>query len=569
MTLAPIALFTYNRPWHTEKVLEALMLNNLADKSNLYIFCDGPKKDVTTEELKKIDEVRLVVRKKNWCKKVQIIEKNDNIGLSQSVINGVSEIVKKHGKIVVLEDDIVTSKHFLQYMNDGLEMYKNEEKVYGVSGYSFPSSKKINKKTFFLPIMSSWGYGTWIDKWSKINFNGSELLNIVEKSGFNNQINFGRLNYYQMLLDQVSGKIDSWAVRFYVSMFLDKGVFLYPNTSLLQNIGLDGSGVHSKKGDSKIYNDSFQRNVSIKVVEKDVRLNPKIIESIKSGGLNMQDEWKKKTKNRLKKIVAPELIQLVKRKSKFYKNKEEQKFINLPRYIKSEVKLLGKNITVPDNASYLFMRKEIFDDHIYKFQTSKKDPYIIDAGANIGLATIYLKLLYPSSKIVAFEPDSNIFKILENNIKVFNLKGVDLIKKGLWNEDTTLTFQPEGADGGLIQDLDKGTSSSENIEVVSLKPYLNQTVNFLKLDIEGAETKVLKDIEPKLSNVDKIFVEYHSFVGQPQTLNIVVDILTKAKFRLYMSIPGDNSIKSPLMGLRNYNNMDFQLNIFGFKEDKN
>ncbi|MBB05374.1 MAG: FkbM family methyltransferase [Pseudooceanicola sp.] len=212
------------------------------------------------------------------------------------------------------------------------------------------------------------------------------------------------------------------------------------------------------------------------------------------------------------------------------------------------------------------MQKEIFEQHIYKFKTKKNEPYIIDGGANIGLATIYLKLLYPSSNILAFEPDAEIFNILKKNIESYALKSVELIQKGIWKEDTTIQFKSEGADAGLIASLDKTVAATNSISVLSLKPYLNRTVDFLKLDIEGAETEVLKDIENDLGKVERIFVEYHSFVGQPQTLNVIIDILTKAKFRIYMSIPGNNSLNSPLMGLGSYCNMDFQLNIFGYKE---
>lgn len=568
MALAPVVLFTYNRPWHTEQTLNALMRNVLADKSTLYIYCDGPKKDTSKKELNNINEVRSIVRKNDWCKEVIIFEKDDNLGLANSVIGGVTEIIEKHGKVIVIEDDIITGKHFLEFMNSGLECYKDNDRVYGISGYCFPASKRIKESTFFLPIMSSWGYGTWVDRWSKINFSGEELINAVNERGIQSNINFGRLNYYRMLKDQVSGKINSWAVRFYVSMFLDNGVFLYPNTSLLHNIGLDGSGVHCNEEDSKIYGDSFHKDIKIEVNKKSIRLNPKNVELFKNSELNMTENWGKRIKKRIKKTVAPELIQFVKRKTS-YKSRREQEFNNLPRYTKTNYQLKGKEIVVADNASFLFMHKEIFEDHIYKFYTSKKEPYIIDGGANIGLATIYLKLLYPFSKIVAFEPDSYIFEMLKTNIHAFDLKSVELINKGLWTKNTTLSFQSEGADGGLIADIDKKAVGTQTIEVVSLKPYLNKTVDFLKLDIEGSETYVLKDIEKQLVNVNRIFVEYHSFVGQPQTLNIIVNILTNANFRLYMSIPGDNSIKSPLLGLRNYNNMDFQLNIFGFKEDLN
>ena len=566
MTLAPIILFTYNRPWHTEQTLNALMQNEFADKSTLYIYCDGIKKNAYKEDIESIKEVRNIVRKSNWCKEVIIFERDENLGLANSIIRGVTEILKKHGKIIVLEDDMITGKHFLEFMNNGLECYKDEDKVYGISGYCFPSSKIIKDDTFFLPIMSSWGYGTWAKSWAKINFNGQKLLNEVHSRGIESKINFGRLNYYQMLKDQVSGKIDSWAVRFYVSMFLDNGVFLYPNKSLLQNIGLDGTGIHCNAEDSKIYNDSFQKDINIEVAKKDVSLNPKNVELIKNNCLNIRATWRERTKKGIKKIVAPELIQLVKRKTGFKKSIREQKFAQLPRYTKTSFLIEGKEIIVADNASFIFMYKEIFEDHIYKFRTSKKEPYIIDGGANIGLATIYLKKLYPFSKIVAFEPDSYIFEMLKTNINAFNFKDVELVQKGLWSKNTTLSFQSEGADGGLITDVDKMALPTDSIEVVSLKPYLNKTVDFLKLDIEGSETTVLQDIEKLLLNVDRIFVEYHSFVGQPQTLNKVINILHNASFRLYISSPGLSN-KVPFINLNVYNNMDMQLNIYGLKEN--
>ncbi len=271
-------------------------------------------------------------------------------------------------------------------------------------------------------------------------------------------------------------------------------------------------------------------------------------------------------KRNLSQLIAPEIIQLIKRKTNLLK-KEKTKVLEIPRYTKTTVQLEGRQIHIPDIASFRFMYKEIFEQEIYKFKTSSHEPYIIDGGANIGLATIYFKKLYPSSKIVSFEPDPEIFKALKHNIETFDFRQIDLIQKGLWNANTKLFFKSEGADAGLIAEIDKNNSSAESeIEVVSLKPYLQQPVDFLKLDIEGAETVVLKDIQDELSNIERIFVEYHSFVGQPQTLNEIIDILTKAKFRLYMSIPGNNSLNSPLMCLGNYNNMDFQLNIFGYKE---
>jgi FkbM family methyltransferase len=368
-----------------------------------------------------------------------------------------------------------------------------------------------------------------------------------------------------MLQDQVLGKNDSWAVRFYVSMYLNNGVFLYPNLSLLKNIGFDGSGVHCQFDSSKIHEGSFDNNMEIPVKREKVLVKRKI-----SQNFTVENKITEKNIHRLgrkiRRLIAPEIIQLIKRKTNFLK-KEKTKVLEIPRYTKTFVQLDGRKIHIPDIASFRFMYKEIFEQEIYKFKTSILEPYIIDGGANIGLATIYFKKLYPSSKIVSFEPDPEIFKTLKHNIEVFDFRQIELIRKGLWNANTKLSFKSEGADAGLIAEIDRNNSALESeIEVVSLKPYLQQPVDFLKLDIEGAETVVLKDIQDDLGNIERIFVEYHSFISQSQTLNEIIEILTKAKFRLHISSPGLASI-SPFMNLDVYNNMDMQLNIYGYKEN--
>ena len=273
-------------------------------------------------------------------------------------------------------------------------------------------------------------------------------------------------------------------------------------------------------------------------------------------------------------MIAPELKAYIKRKLNLKTSKSVSEFDRLklvPRYVKTSAIIHGKELQIPDSASFLFMYDEIFKTEIYKFKTKNKSPYIIDGGANIGLASIYFKQLYPSAEIVAFEPDPFIFDILEANIKSHGLDDVKLINKGLWNENTSLKFQSEGADAGILETYNKSNdkANSKSVPMTSLRPYIKSKVDLLKLDIEGAETVVLKDIAEDLDKVDRIFVEYHSFVGQQQTLNELINILTEAKFRIYMSIPGNDALKSPFMGLNNYNNMDFQLNIFGFKQDCN
>lgn len=563
--LAPVVLFVYNRPWHTRQTLEALKQNELANDSRLYIFSDGPKEYSNDEELIKIKEVRDLIREEKWCGEVEIIERNENIGLANSVISGVSGVIEKHGRVIVLEDDIVTGKYFLKFMNDGLKAYESEKKVYGISGYQFSSSTPIKQTTYFLPIMSSWGYATWANRWSEINFNGKELLELVNSKDLEEKLDFGSLYFFQMLKDQVAGKNSSWAVRFYVSMFLKGGLFLYPNKSLLHNIGFDGTGVHSGSSPSLHYKKENSLDKFLKVKKKQVCLNDELVRNTKNGMVEKSFNNRIGIKKTLKKVLPPELIQFVRRKFRTQNSHTLKKEL-IPRYTKTVMQIKGKELVVPDLASFNFMKKEIFDTEIYKFITSNPNPYIIDCGANIGLSIIYLKSLYPDSKIVAFEPDPEIFQILKENVKKFSFSGVELIQKALWDKEKDIQFCAEGADGGLLLDVHGGKEVTNTVKAISLNSYLNEPVAFLKLDIEGAETTVLKDIQGKLINIERIFVEYHSFVGQRQTLNEIIDILTKANFRLHISSPGLTS-STPFIHLNIYNNMDMQLNIYGIKEE--
>jgi FkbM family methyltransferase len=171
--------------------------------------------------------------------------------------------------------------------------------------------------------------------------------------------------------------------------------------------------------------------------------------------------------------------------------------------------------------------------------------------------------LYPNSKIIGFEPDDKVFKALEQNIKSFNLSDVELIKKACWNEETTLKFYSEGADGGRVaKDFDK--EQIIEVQTIGLRKFLDKKVDFLKIDIEGAEVEVLHDISDLLVNVEKIFVEYHSFVEKEQMLPEIFATLKGAGFRLHVSSPGLISL-SPFLKLNTYADMDNQLNIYGFR----
>lgn len=217
-----------------------------------------------------------------------------------------------------------------------------------------------------------------------------------------------------------------------------------------------------------------------------------------------------------------------------------------------------------DSASFLFIYQEVFGRCIYKFKTNNKKPYIIDCGANIGLSVCFFKKFYPDCEILAFEPDPSIFKVLEKNVNSLKMSKVTLINKALWDKETLLDFSSDGADGGRIEFLKDNDSNFFKIPTISLSQYLNRSVDFLKIDIEGAELVVLKDIEHLLENVNKIFIEYHSFKNEQQRLNEILEILTNNKFRYYIEHIGVSS-EHPFENIITDYGMDNQLNIFAYK----
>jgi GT2 family glycosyltransferase len=246
--LAPIVLFVYNRPWHTKQTLDALMQNELADQSVLYIFADGAKENATDDQLNKIKEVRQVIRARKWCKEVHIIESDLNKGLANSVISGVTKIVNEYEKIIVLEDDLITSKKFLCYMNEALSLFYNYEKVMQVTGFFFPINIRHTNSAFFITFISSWGWGTWKRAWQYFDPNAFGYEELKKNKVLSKRFNLnGAFPYTDMIQDQMDFKsVDSWAIRWWWTVFQKEGVTLFPDKTFIENIGYGIEGTHTK-----------------------------------------------------------------------------------------------------------------------------------------------------------------------------------------------------------------------------------------------------------------------------------------------------------------------------------
>jgi hypothetical protein len=241
MKSAPVALFVYNRLPHARKSVRALQENALAKESELIVFSDGPRSDA---DIAAVLSVREYIKTVSGFKNVSLIEREKNLGLARSIITGVSEVVDRYRRAIILEDDLVSSPFFLGYMNEALGRYEEEEKVISIHGYVYPVRARL-PETFFLKGADCWGWATWKRGWDLFEPDGEKLLAGIRNGRLEKEFDFdGAYPYTKMLEDQTRGINDSWAVRWYASAFLRDKLTLYPGRSLIKNIGTDATGTH-------------------------------------------------------------------------------------------------------------------------------------------------------------------------------------------------------------------------------------------------------------------------------------------------------------------------------------
>ena len=269
MSLAPIILFVYNRPAHTKQTVESLKNNLLVKESDLFVFSDGPKNNL---DEKLVKEVRKYIKGINGFRQINIFEKNENKGLANSIINGVTQVLNEFKKSIVIEDDLVSSPFFVKYMNEALNFYQNENKIFSISGYSYPIDipVKYNNDIYLLPRASSWGWGTWLNRWEKVDWAIKDYSKFVSNIGMQKIFNEGGEDLTPMLKKQILGMIDSWAVRWSYAHFKNNAYCLYPRKSLIRNIGADKSGTHTSRTNKydvelgKLYSEiNFIKNISL------------------------------------------------------------------------------------------------------------------------------------------------------------------------------------------------------------------------------------------------------------------------------------------------------------------
>lgn len=279
MNLAPIVLFTYNRPEHTKKTIEALKRNLLSKHSELFVFSDNHKQNATIEEVRLVNQVREYIRTIDGFKSIHISEALNNNGLANSVINGVTKVINQYGKVIVLEDDLIISEFFLNYMNECLEVFAENKNIWSISGYTPPIKfKNYNEDLYIVKRGCSWGWGTWKDRWESIYWEDEFYNNLLNNKKLKKQFNNTGYDMTYMLELQKEGKIDSWAIRWCYNQFVQSKYTVYPRRSFVRNIGTDNSGTHSSN--SERFNvDMIQHNDII--INKHIEYDSKTVKSFR------------------------------------------------------------------------------------------------------------------------------------------------------------------------------------------------------------------------------------------------------------------------------------------------
>lgn len=276
---APIVIFVYNRLDHTQQTIEALANNTLAQESCVFIYSDAAK---TEKGIDKVNDVRRYIdslANQSLFKAVTIIKAEKNRGLANSVIHGVTETINNYGKVIVVEDDLVTTPDFLTYMNKALEFYEKDQTIWSISGYSF--SMKIPKSyrhdIFYSYRASSWGYATWADRWNTVDWDVKDYDDFKINKQKRKQMNRGGLDMAKMLDDQMAGRVDSWAIRWCYEQSKQNKYTVYPVYSRVKNIGLDGSGTHSKSSKRNVKWNSLLNSSDNEVIFENLSIDRRII----------------------------------------------------------------------------------------------------------------------------------------------------------------------------------------------------------------------------------------------------------------------------------------------------
>ncbi|MFM5089837.1 hypothetical protein ACEUBY_09920 [Aeromonas caviae] len=295
---SPVVLFVFARPDHTQKTVDALLANPEACNTDLIVYADAARSE---KDVAAVEAVREIFSDLHGFKSVTIHLREKNYGLARNIMEGVTQVTAMYGRAIVLEDDIVTSPAFLNYMNAALDKYENIKEVWHISGWNYPIKSNENlPETFFWRTMNCWGWATWADRWQHFNKNPSELVNSWSFNDINRFNLDGSHDFWAQVVANYEGRLNTWAIFWYATIFSHKGLCLNPIRSFVANIGHDGTGVNCGKKD--IYKSDVSSKFNCEWPTK-LGENKKVLWLIKGFYRSIKPSFLRRTLGKIKRAI--------------------------------------------------------------------------------------------------------------------------------------------------------------------------------------------------------------------------------------------------------------------------
>lgn len=564
MDCPPVIFLIFNRPDLTRQVFEKI---RDAQPRQLFVVADGPRSGHATDA-DRCAASRAVIDEVDWPCEVHREFSATNLGCKRRVASGITAAFEKYDRAIILEDDCVPDSSFFEYCTTLLNRYQDEPRVMCISGDNFQEGvTRGDGDYYFSKYPHCWGWATWKRAWDLFDVNIPDWPSWRDSEAFSKICPDGEeRQYWSGIFDRCyRDDIDTWDYQWTLCCWMNQGLTAIPNANLVENIGIGPEATHTL---------STEIETPVASQLNEFRAASKLELDREADLVTLQSRFvPPASPTPLIKAAIHKLIRLADRtavlrqfmyflrlalKPSFrHQRFEERRLNNMPRYTSSETDLPGVNVRFPDAASFCSAYEAIFRQEIYRFDARSRTPLIIDGGANIGLAILYFKQQYPDARIIAFEADPEIFQILQRNVQEWGFENVELHNVALWSEHSRICFESEGADAGRVT-----ADSREAVQVraVPLEEYLQEPVELLKLDVEGAEQEILQSCRDRLHGVRKLFVEYHSFANQPQELALLMQILESSGFRIIAET--ENAPPQPFVAQPQVSGIEWALNLF-------
>ena len=561
----PILLLTFNRLDVTIRVLNAI---KKAAPSRLYVASDGPR---NPEETIVVDQIRAKVTSSvDWPCNLKTLFREKNLGCRNAVNSAITWFFQNEERGIILEDDCLPNPTFFSFCEELLKKYADSDDIWTISGDNFHREESSKEYSYyFSKYFHSWGWASWQRAWQDYRANvEANLLNVTQsnlESLSDNDPDF--VAYWLSILKKCQmNQIDSWAYPFLFESFRRSKNHIHPTGNLIDNIGFGSDATHTT-GQSP--------NYAVEAMQFPLKHPPSTKRDSNADKLTERIHFKigvkkKKRKKRYKQLIRSfkDRLALLFCAGPIRDRKKISILKRLKRHTTGKTKLNQITWFYPDPVSFAYAYEQIMFSEIYKF-TALANPIIIDCGANVGIASIYWAIQYPNASITSVEADPNVYQYLLKNIRSSGVRNINTINKAVWHEHQTIRFSQDNADGGGISNcLNENVRINRQeieVEAVLLNSLIdNGKVDLLKIDIEGAECDLLLHQAHCLKNVQRLFVEYHSFINKPQRLHELLSLLSSSGFRIHIN--PEYSAKQPFVGVKADSGMDNRINIFAWQQ---